>query len=43
MMVYHHPIVEDEVLAADAYCECGPAYFLAGAQKPDFHPFTVTV
>src|SRR5207245_5959744 len=43
VMVYHYAIVKNEVLAADAYCECGPAYFLAGAQEPDLHPFTVTV
>src|SRR5207245_6012341 len=29
VMVYHYAIVENEVFAADAYCECAPAYFLA--------------
>src|SRR5712692_1757665 len=37
VMVYHYAIVENEVFAADTYCECGPAYFLAGAQEPDLH------
>src|SRR6267378_4997623 len=31
VMVHHHAVIHDEVLAADAYCECGPAYLLAGA------------
>src|SRR2546425_64799 len=28
VMVHHYAIVENEVFAADTYCECGPAYFL---------------
>jgi len=31
VMIYHYAVIEDEVFAADAYCECGPADFLAGA------------
>src|SRR3989454_12225102 len=31
VMVHHYAVVENEVFAADAYCECGPAYFLTGA------------
>src|SRR5437879_11315632 len=42
VMIYHYAVIEDEVFATDAYCKCGPADFLAGAQEPDFHPFTVT-
>src|SRR3989442_12245718 len=31
VMIYHYAIVQDEILATDAYRERGPAYFLAGA------------
>src|SRR3989442_357692 len=31
VMVHHYAVVENEVFTADTYCECGPAYFLAGA------------
>jgi len=31
VMIYHYAVVQDEILATDAYRERGPAYFLAGA------------